>query len=277
MFARLKRTNASARKYSNCCAVHSAVYIEPREASRGGREQNFPLTNAAGLCRAAGELPARETIRRKKEMERESNYPSAKTDTSRDAGLNPDVGSEVCVDWSYGGAGKRAPGGPLWDGRWFSAYHGEPGKTRSHIAVFAGDAAPCLAPRGSTLQLGTAVSFLGGGGLWAELCRCKGRRVNAWHSLSRLVSVKWAGGASPGMREGIVEVPACLCHLKERAQGPCFMLLQRDCAGAADNRERGWETGAWGSERWMETCRRPPRKEEVPLPPGHGKQQSVWP
>lgn len=203
MFARLKRTNASARKYSNCCAVHSAVYIEPREASRGGREQNFPLTNAAGLCRAAGELPARETIRRKKEMERESNYPSAKTDTSPNAGLNPDVGSEVCVDWSYGGAGKRAPGGPLWDGRWLSAYHGELGKTRSHMAVFAGDAASCLAPRGSTLQLGTAVSCLGGGGLWAELCRCKRRRVNAWHPLSRPVSVKWAGGASPGMREGM--------------------------------------------------------------------------
>lgn len=54
MFVRLKRTNASATKYSNDCAVHSAVYIEPREASRRGREQNFPLTNAAGLCRAAG-------------------------------------------------------------------------------------------------------------------------------------------------------------------------------------------------------------------------------
>lgn len=114
-FARLKRTNASARKYSNCCTVHSAVYIEPRETSRGGREQNFPLTNAAGSCRAAGELPARETIRRKKEMERESNYPSAKTDTSPDAGPSlgqTDVGSKVCTDWLYGGAGKWLLGVP---------------------------------------------------------------------------------------------------------------------------------------------------------------------
>lgn len=105
VFAGLKRTNASATKYSNCCAVRSAVCTEPRATSRGGREQKFPLTNAAGLCRAAGELPARETIRRKKEMEGESNYPSAKTDTSPDAGPSPgqaDVGSEVCTDWSYG-------------------------------------------------------------------------------------------------------------------------------------------------------------------------------
>lgn len=66
MFARLERTNASAVKYSNCCAVRSAVYIELRETTRGEREQNFLLTNAAGLCRAAGELPGRETIRRKR-------------------------------------------------------------------------------------------------------------------------------------------------------------------------------------------------------------------
>lgn len=65
-FARLKRTNASAVKCSNCCAVHSVVYIEPKETSRGGREQNFPLTNAAGSCRAVGKLPGRETIRRKR-------------------------------------------------------------------------------------------------------------------------------------------------------------------------------------------------------------------
>jgi len=127
VFARLKRTNAFATKYSNCCAVHSAVYIETRATTRGGREQNFPLTNAAGSCRAAGELPARETIRRKKEMERESNYPSAKTDTHPNAGPGPgqaDVGSEACADWSYGRAGKRAPRGPLWVGRWSSACQG---------------------------------------------------------------------------------------------------------------------------------------------------------
>lgn len=50
-----------------------AVYIARRATSRGGEEQNFLLSNAVGLCRAAGELPARETIRRKEEMERESN------------------------------------------------------------------------------------------------------------------------------------------------------------------------------------------------------------
>lgn len=65
-FARLKRTNASAVKCSNCCAVRSVVYIEPKETSRGGREQNFPLTNAAGSCRAVGKLPGRETISRKR-------------------------------------------------------------------------------------------------------------------------------------------------------------------------------------------------------------------
>lgn len=146
VFTRLKRTNASAMKCSNCWAVHSAVYIESRATFRGGREQNFPLTNAAGSCRAAGELPARETIRRKKEMERESNYPSAKTDTSPDTGPSPrqaDVGSEVCTDWSCGGAGKWAPGGPLWDGRWLSACHREQGETGSQVAVFSGDTAPC--------------------------------------------------------------------------------------------------------------------------------------
>lgn len=139
VFARLKRTNASAAKYSNCCAAHSAVCIEPRATSKGGKEQNFPLTNAAGSYRAAGELPARGTIRRKKEMERESNYPSAKTDTSHDAGPSPgraDVGREVCTDWLHGGAGKWAPRGPLWGGRWLSTCHGEVGETGSHIAVF---------------------------------------------------------------------------------------------------------------------------------------------
>ena len=79
-------------------------------------------------------------------MERESNYPSAKTDTSPDAGPSPgqiDVGSEICTDWSYGRAGKRAPGGPLRDGRWLSAHCGELGETGSHIAAFVGDTAPC--------------------------------------------------------------------------------------------------------------------------------------
>lgn len=139
---RLCLPNASATKYSNCCAVHAAVFIDPRAASRGGREQNFPLTNAAGSCRAAGELPARETIRRKKEME--SNYPSAKTDTSPDAGPGPgqaDVCSEVCADWLCGGSGKGAPEGPLWGGRWSSTRHGELGKTGSHVIAFAGDTA----------------------------------------------------------------------------------------------------------------------------------------
>lgn len=127
-FASLKRTNGSAMKRSKCCAVHSAVYTEPRTTSRRGKKQNFPLTNAAGLCRAVGELPARKTIRRKKEMERESNYPSAKADFSLFAGPSPgqaDVGSEVCTGWSYDRAGKWAPRGPLWAGRWLSAHHRE--------------------------------------------------------------------------------------------------------------------------------------------------------
>ncbi|XP_039936381.1 septin-5 isoform X1 [Hirundo rustica] len=102
-------------KHSNHRAVHSAVHIEPRTTSWGGREQNFPLTNAAGLCRAAGELPARETIRRGKETERESNYPSAKTDAGPNTGPSPeqtDVGSDVCTECFYGGAGNGLLGVP---------------------------------------------------------------------------------------------------------------------------------------------------------------------
>lgn len=141
MFARLKRTNATAMKHSNHRAVHSAVHIEPRTTSWGGREQNFPLTNAAGLCRAVGELPAKETIRRRKEMERESNYPSAKTDANLNTGPSPgqtDVGSDVCTDCFHGGAGKWAPGDPLWDSRWSSTHHREPGE-----AAFPRNTGPC--------------------------------------------------------------------------------------------------------------------------------------
>lgn len=61
----------------------------------------------------------------------ESNYPSAKTDTSPDAGPSPgqaDVRREVCADCSCGGSGKGVPEGPLWDGRWPSTHHGETGK-----------------------------------------------------------------------------------------------------------------------------------------------------
>lgn len=146
VFARLKRTNATAMKHPNHHAAHSAVHIEPRTTSWGGREQNFPLTNAAGLCRAAGELPARETIRKGKEMETESNYPSAKTDASPDTGPSPgqtDVGSDVCTDCFYGGAGKWAPGGPLWDSRWSSTHHSEQGQTGRHTAAFTRNTGPC--------------------------------------------------------------------------------------------------------------------------------------
>lgn len=50
----------------------------------------------------------------------------------------------------------------------------------------------------------------------AEPCWCKGRRVSAWLPLSRLISVRWAGAASPGVRVGRKgKVPVCLCCLKE--------------------------------------------------------------
>lgn len=42
----------------------------------------------------------------------------------------------------------------------------------------------------------------------------KGRRVSEL-PLSNLISVKWAGATSPGVRVGVkVKVPVCLCHPK---------------------------------------------------------------
>lgn len=179
VFARLKTTNATAVKHSNHRAVHSAVHIEPRTTSWGGREQNFPLTNAAGLCRAAGELLARETIRRRKGMERESNYPSAKTDASPDTGPSPgqtDVGSDVCTDCFYGGAGKGLLGVPCGIADGPAHITVSLGRLEGTQLLFPGTLARG-APRDSTLQPGMAV--LCGDGAQAELCWCKGRRASA--------------------------------------------------------------------------------------------------
>lgn len=176
MFARLKRTNVTAMKHSNHHAVHSAVHIEPRTTSWGGKEQNFPLTNAAGLCRAVGELPAKVTIRRRKEMERESNYPSAKTDANLDTGPSPgqtDVGSDVCTDCFHGGAGKRAPGGtgscgsPLGQQM---VQHTSQQARGGCPAAFPRNIGLCLALRDGASQPGTAVLCGDGGGAQAELC-----------------------------------------------------------------------------------------------------------
>lgn len=176
VFASLKRTNATAIKHSNHHAVHSAVHIEPRTTSWRGREQNFPLTNAAGLCRAAGELPARETIRRGKEMEKESNYPSAKTDARPDTGPSPgqaDVGSDVCRLFLWWGW-ETAPGGALWDSRWSSTHPRELGQTGRHTAAFSRNTGLCWAPRDSPSQPGTAVLCGDGGGARQSCAGAKG-------------------------------------------------------------------------------------------------------
>lgn len=188
-----------------------------QEQHPGEEGSRISLTNAAGLCRAAGELLARETIRRRKEMARESNYPSAKTDAGPDTGPSPGqagVGSDVCTDCFYGGAGKQLLGVPcrVADG---------PALITVSWGRLEGTQLPSLgtlahgAPRDSTLQPGMAVLCGDGAGAQAGLCWCKGRRVSAWLPLSRLILVKWAGAASPGMRVGRKgKVPVCLCCLK---------------------------------------------------------------
>lgn len=98
VFASLKRANASA---APTVAQFTLLFILNQEQHSGEEGSRISLTNVAGLCRAVEELPARETIRRKKEMEREFNYPSAKTDTGPDAGPSPgqaDVGREFYTD-----------------------------------------------------------------------------------------------------------------------------------------------------------------------------------
>lgn len=157
-----------------------------------------------------------------------------------------------------------------WDGRWSNTRHGELGETGSHIGAFTGDTSPCQAPRGSNLQPGTAASCLGR--VWAELCRCRGRGVNAWQPLSRLISIKWTGDTCPRVREGRWRPPRT---------SAIPVSMRKDCdscfcsARAAYSREGGWETGACRSDCWMETCRRLSRKEEAPLYPLDGQSSSL--